>query len=355
MTVTSIDLETATLRTRNSRVLNLCKQLKFVEDENRKLKLQQMQPVDTIPIEIYNFLQNELQFEYCGHLESDIKRLQEKVLLERNHHQYEMEIKDKTIIVLEEQCKTFQNEIDLFECIIKDMKMEQKMTREQFELTVVEMKNHLQNQQCITTHENDIDSVDTKNEIFTLSVAIQTDIIESASTDTSEFISEIERTLSEDILMNKNSTGMQTDLNAYDVLTVQNFDELMIQNEPKGIISSPIEKHLIITPPNYNALAFELSEDNYNTDSCMDSICVSKDIQSIDSSEFTIDSESNSQSQFTFNQLFSRTQMRMEKRRQYNELKKERMNQKIKSKKFKVSKKQINPFRCTKVVRKKQI
>ena len=145
--------------------------------------------------------------------------------------------------------------------------------------------------------------------------------------------------MSSDMFFSTDSTAIQTKLSGNDLFTMDNFNEMMIQKMEETYEEIPISKGLVSSPQH-------CLEDDFN------------EIQSSsDSSLVTVDNEKNEEpekKQVVFgNELFSRTQQRMKRRKQYDASKNERMRQKeIKMKKFRVYKQQeANPYRCTKAKR----
>eukprot|EP01083_Nonionella_stella_P180365 643017_1 len=265
MTITSIDLETATLSAPRWRVLKLTRQLQFMEHQYRKLQAQHKETIcdhsiqsanqSYIHDDFCNFLQQQLQYDYSGDPKRDIKTFQYKLMVERNHCLQALEIHDKKIIVLEEQCASLQNEIDQRDCLLRHADMRQVLMKQEFELAISEIQNQIENQCYMDANQhNDIDLMnETQIEVFTLSIATQTNPFECHAQP--ESLSQVKDASSAQIL---HCQSVQTQLCANDIVTVDDWNDMMMQQrDPINELNSPIQQQLIITP--YNTLESELN------------------------------------------------------------------------------------------------
>ena len=346
MTVTSIDLETATLSAPQSIILNLTKQLKFMKIQYKKLKSQHESiscisnhDIDTdnnngdALVEIDKFLNKELKDEYSGSLSSDIIQFEYKLMMERNQYEYQIEMNNTKITMLEEQCTSLLHDINNKDYCIKQIKLKHELLNQEYALTIHEMDNQLKHQSYI--NDNNTESIDdTKTDTFTFDIAIQTDVL-----------LQTQHVIEDNFKQEMDSVCIQTELLAKDVLTIENFDHLMrLQNDeqiisPACIIKSPVRRPLIISPP-HNTL--ELEFDLMKTRATLD--------EEGDKDRLKDCNTKRIKKQFVFgDELFSRTQMRMEKRKQYNKLKNQRMNKSLR--KLRMDQSKTNFFRCTKVTK----
>ena len=338
----SIDFETATLSTSASKLLNLGKQLEFIKTQYTKLKSQKQEisfkKVDTandlILEDIHNFLQHELQFDYSGNIRIDFLVFLTKLEEQRSYHHSDNAVNHQKICVLQHQCDELKMELNEKDFAIRQFEIEQEQLKQEFQLTFSQI-NQQQIYESNDEHKSISESIDcTLTEIMTLSVAVQTDKFYD-----DESLSDMLDSMSSDMFFNTESTAIQTELSGNDLFTMDNFNEMMIQKMEETYVEIPISKGLVSSPQH-------CLEDDFN------------EIQSSsDSSSDTVDNEKNEEpekKQVVFgNELFSRTQQRMKRRKQYDASKNERMRQKeIKMKKFQVYKQQeANPYRCTKAKR----
>ena len=332
----SIDLETATLSAPKSQIVKLKKQLAFIEDRYRNLLLQVKnnsllfpeKKVHAISSAIHNLLRDELKEDYTGVLESDVLKLELKLTLERNEYQHMINQSHKTIEMLGEQCVNMQNDVDEKENLLKQTKHDCKRLNQDLQFTIFEMNNqikyHCQMKDC--SDKNITASVnDSSSDTFVHDAAIQTDVFENSMNSSIE--TDCNDHHDTDIT-DTASIFIQTELSAYDVMTVEQFDALMIQNQNGLHCDTNDHQHTLVISPLADTLQLEL-----------------------DSFKFKAIKR---EKRFSFgNELFSRTQLRMEKRRQYNQQKNERMNKKSQKplQRLRMHRNKNNPFRCTKVTK----
>ena len=255
MNVTSIDYETATLNTASSRILNLNKQLKFVRHKLRRKQSSENKLQNTILNQVDNFLKNELQHNYSGDVQSDMRQLQQKLITERNQHQYETKINEQKIMLLQEQCETLQHEIDNKEYFIKAAHVRQKLINQEFRLSIANIKNQMQYQQCIDINQNS-SRVYEKEEIFTLPSAMQTN---EMCNNMQKSSGELNEMTVDEIKTNKLSRQVQTDLI---------FDELMIQLQNGKYVESTTKQQLNFLRPLENKLSEVMPYSSNDDENC---------------------------------------------------------------------------------------
>lgn len=331
--MTSIDLETATLSAPKSHIIRLTKQLRFIQDQHKSLRLKfkshslllldenDQNGENPIPVEIRNLLMDELKEDYTGILESDVLRLVQKCRIERNEYKHTIKQNQQTIEMLEDQCVNLQNDVFTKKRLIEQAKYENDRLNQDLQLTMYDLNNQMLHHsqlydEYIREYRDDNITMSVENEsidTFAHTVATQTDSDMDSTIDMNS--------------MNTDSISVQTDLSATSILTVEHFDSLMTQNQND-------QYPLLISPP---ADTLDLELDLFKSEERM----LNKDTKKKQS--FSLFGK----------ELFLRTRLRMEKRkRRYNEQKKEGMNTKNSERlqRLRMQNKKSNPFRCTKVV-----